>query len=367
MSSSSSEATASKAANLPPSLPGLVYSAPLNLPEQAPTESRTMSLEEYSHATTHLEYKDLKIPTLHANHFSTDTISLVLYSAHIITNNSAKTIPPSVVIGHFINSVKQHITDVTQQQKWFDQINCPEVHNLWQARGQPLYDTVPQPIDTSLYRPEHLPFSGKSHNTIRMVSPIGPVITVPYYGHISLKRLNYFHLLKALPDLNPHLPPSYLEEQEFIYNTFAGIIQNIFYFETEQNKKAALSQIQSGPVKAHWLGASFRKNLTGHAAAQAVFKTPALDRVSIPSKTEWRLKDGIRHRVKRNRRLRPGAERARREGNAVESTMAVANQAEGQRERCGEGVRADDSEAILKNVFRRKDSRNVSTYVDAKE
>ncbi len=126
-------------------------------------------------------------------------------------------------------------------------IHSPEFHRVWEVRFQVLRDPVP--IEFALYRPSHLPFSGKSHNTIQMFSASGPMVVVPYYGHTSLQNLDYFHLLKALPTLNPQLPASYFEEKEFVYNIFAGIVRNIFYFETEENKRRVLSQVCASPLR----------------------------------------------------------------------------------------------------------------------
>ncbi|KAI9715183.1 MAG: hypothetical protein M1812_006162 [Candelaria pacifica] len=290
-------------------LPGLSHYTTPQAPQQDSIELPSLTLEEYSSIASAPELANLKIPHLTSEHFENNQTSLAEYATTIWNNNRYTIVSIEAIIGKWILSIKENIKEPTSQQKWLDQINCPEFHRIWELKLQILRNPIP--LEFSLYQPENLPFSGKAHNSIRMYSRTGPLVIVPYYGHISLKILNYFHLLKALPDLNPQLPATYIQEKEFVYNIFAGIIRNIFYFETEEYKIRAISQISTDAVKAHWLGVTFRKNLTGHPTAQAFFKSPALDRTSILNKEDWKLKDGVRHRIARPRKLRPGAQRKR--------------------------------------------------------
>ncbi|KAI9784872.1 MAG: hypothetical protein M1835_003484, partial [Candelina submexicana] len=149
-----------------PSLPGLSHIIPPQTPQHSPTTFPILTLSEYSLIASKPELATLNIPHLTPSHLSTSTTSLASYAATIWNNNRHTPVSAEAVIGKWINDVKRNVEDPALQQEWFDQIHSPEFRRMWEVRIQVLRD--PGIIDSVLYRPEHLPFSGTGHNTIRM-------------------------------------------------------------------------------------------------------------------------------------------------------------------------------------------------------
>ncbi|KAI9715182.1 MAG: hypothetical protein M1812_006161 [Candelaria pacifica] len=185
---------------------------------------------------------NFKVPRLTSQDFMTGSTSLVDYSRKIVIKNPNKVIQLRILIKWWKICVSNNVPSAALQQDLLDQIESRAFFDFCLDRR--LIDATVA-VDTSLpvfeRRPSVRP--GKQPIVNMWMPNDGGLYTVPYYGNASIRRLEYMQLLKDLPKVR---------DEQIMYSIFAGMVINVFHFETDERKRLVLARATSARARRYW-------------------------------------------------------------------------------------------------------------------